>query len=156
MIWGFEDRGNKTKWFPYFSTSLLCRISKWISVPVAVKGEAESGLRSPIFVIREFFFLFFNCLFSQCLPQSRPCPKRESGSISHSVVSDSLWPLDCSPPGSSVHGIHQAKRLEWVVTPFSRGSSPGIKPVFPGLQTDSLPSEPPRRPQWIPFLQLHH
>ena len=32
-------------------------------------------------------------------------------------------PVDCSPPGSSVHGIFQARMLEWVATPFSRGSS---------------------------------
>ena len=32
-------------------------------------------------------------------------------------------PLDCSPPGSSVHGILQARILEWVAMPFSRGSS---------------------------------
>ena len=31
--------------------------------------------------------------------------------------------MDCSPPGSSVHGIFQARTLEWVVMPFSRGSS---------------------------------
>jgi len=32
-------------------------------------------------------------------------------------------PTDCSPPGCSVHGILQAKILEWVAIPFSRGSS---------------------------------
>ena len=32
-------------------------------------------------------------------------------------------PLDCSPPGSSVHGISQARILEWVATLSSRGSS---------------------------------
>ena len=42
---------------------------------------------------------------------------------SHSVVSDSLWPMDCSPPSSSIHGILQARILEWVVISFSRGSS---------------------------------
>ena len=31
-------------------------------------------------------------------------------------------PLDCSPPGSSVHGILQARVLEWGTTPSSRGS----------------------------------
>ena len=31
--------------------------------------------------------------------------------------------MDCSPPGSSVHGILQARILEWVAFPFSRGSS---------------------------------
>ncbi|CAI9151343.1 unnamed protein product [Rangifer tarandus platyrhynchus] len=35
-----------------------------------------------------------------------------------------LWdPTDCSPPGSSVHGIRQAIILEWVATPSSRRSS---------------------------------
>ena len=32
-------------------------------------------------------------------------------------------PMDCSPPGSSVHGILQARTLEWVAISFSRGSS---------------------------------
>ena len=35
-----------------------------------------------------------------------------------------LWdPMDCSPPGSSVHGILQARALEWVAESSSRGSS---------------------------------
>ena len=33
-------------------------------------------------------------------------------------------PMDWSPPGFSVHGILQARILEWVSIPFSRGSSP--------------------------------
>ena len=32
-------------------------------------------------------------------------------------------PIDCSPPGSSSHGFLQARILEWVAIPFSRGSS---------------------------------
>ena len=36
-------------------------------------------------------------------------------------------PMDYSPPGSSVHGIFQARILEWVATSFSRGSSQGSK-----------------------------
>ena len=51
--------------------------------------------------------------------------------------------MDCSPLGSSVHGIFQAKILEWVTISSSRGSSqPGIEPkspVSPALQADSLP-----------------
>ena len=35
-----------------------------------------------------------------------------------------LCPMDCSLPGSSVHGILQGRILEWVAIPFSRGSSP--------------------------------
>ena len=33
-------------------------------------------------------------------------------------------PMDCSPPGSSVHGVFQARVLEWGAISFSRGSSP--------------------------------
>ena len=56
-------------------------------------------------------------------------------------------PMDWGPPGSSVHGIFQARTQEWVAIPFSRGSSwLGIEPGFPTLQTDSLPSEPPGKP----------
>ena len=40
-----------------------------------------------------------------------------------STVSDSCDPMDCSPPGFSVHGILQAGILKWVAIPFSRGSS---------------------------------
>ena len=40
-----------------------------------------------------------------------------------SVVSDPLRPYDCSPPESSVHGILQARILEWATMPSSRGSS---------------------------------
>ena len=32
-------------------------------------------------------------------------------------------PMDCSPPGCSIHGIFEARLLEWVAIPFSRGSS---------------------------------
>ena len=53
-------------------------------------------------------------------------------------------PTDYSPPGSSVHGISQARILEWVAISISRGSSwPRINLGSPALQEDSLPSEPP-------------
>ena len=43
--------------------------------------------------------------------------------------SPTLWnPMDCSPPGSSVHGILQTRTLEWVAIPSSRGSS---QPRYP-------------------------
>ena len=59
--------------------------------------------------------------------------------------------MDCSPPGSSVHGILQARILEWVAMPFSRGSSwPRDQTWSPALQADSLPSEPPGKPPKIP------
>ena len=51
-------------------------------------------------------------------------------------------PMDCSPPGFSVHGILQARILEWIAIPFSRGlPHPGIKTWSPAFQADSLPFE---------------
>ena len=43
----------------------------------------------------------------------------------------------------TVHGILQARILEWVAVPFSKGSS---QPRSPTLQADSLPAEPPGKP----------
>ena len=59
-------------------------------------------------------------------------------------------PIDCNPPGSSVHGILQARILEWVAIPFS-GDPPdsGIEPESPTLHADSLPSEPPGKPPLV-------
>ena len=47
-------------------------------------------------------------------------------------------PTDCSLPDSSVHEILQARILEWVAIPFSRGSS---QPRSPALQADTLPAQ---------------
>ena len=56
-------------------------------------------------------------------------------------------PMDCSLPGSSVHGIFQARILEWVAISFSGDlPNPGIKPRSPSFQADALTSEPPRKP----------
>ena len=75
-------------------------------------------------------------------------PSNECAEISLSVVLDFSNPTDCSLPGSSVHGIQP---MDWVVMPFSRGSSYlGIEPRYPALQVASLPPEPPGKPfQWI-------
>ena len=52
-------------------------------------------------------------------------------------------PMDCSPPGSSVHGIFQARILELVAISYSRGSShPGIKPRYPALAGEFFTTEP--------------
>ena len=68
--------------------------------------------------------------------------------FSHLVASNSLQPLDCSPPGSSVHGISLARILEWADISFSRGSSltqglnPRIELASPALQVNFLPLSP--------------
>ena len=86
-----------------------------------------------------------------CDQHLRPAPPRSAiHSFAHSLV---LWKvkmvvtqlcptlcnsMDCSRPGSSLHGILQARILGGVAIPFSRGSSPGIEPGSPVLQADSF------------------
>ena len=55
-------------------------------------------------------------------------------------------PMDCSPPGFSVHGILLVRILEWVEDPGIFPTPPGIEPRCPALQADSLPSEPAGKP----------
>ena len=55
-------------------------------------------------------------------------------------------PTDCSPPGSSVHGILQARILQWVAVPFSRASSqPRDQTQVSRMLVDPFPSELPRK-----------
>ena len=52
-------------------------------------------------------------------------------------------PMDCSLPGASVHGIVQARVLEWVAISYYRTSpDPGMELRSPALQVDSLLTEP--------------
>ena len=69
-----------------------------------------------------------------CCLVAKPCP----------TLSD---PVDCSPPGSSVHGILQPRILEWVSISFSRGSS---RPwdQMPVIKYDQLNSD---LPSWLVF-----
>ena len=70
--------------------------------------------------------------------------KRKVQYLSLSCVQLFANPWDCSPLGSSVHGVFQARVLEWVAISFSRGSSWSRDWTrSPALQADSLPSEPP-------------
>ena len=50
------------------------------------------------------------------------CPNESESEVAQSCLT-LCDPVDCSPPGSSLHGIFQAKVLEWLAISFSRGSS---------------------------------
>jgi len=71
-------------------------------------------------------------------------------------VSGSCDPMDCSLTASSVHGIPQARTLEWVAR-SSLGDlpDPGIKPTSPALQADSSPSEPGGC-KWLNIMLIHN
>ena len=60
-------------------------------------------------------------------------------------------PTDCSPPGSSVHGISQVRILEWVAISFSRGSSwtRNQTQVIPALTGGFYTTAPPEEPLFL-------
>ena len=66
------------------------------------------------------------CPYRMCVLSLQSCP----------TLCD---PMDCSPPGSSVHGIFQGRILEWVSMPSSRYSCLGIKPA--SLSSPALAGE---------------
>ena len=85
-------------------------------------------------------------------------------------MSDSFatpWTV-CSLPGSSVHGISQARILEWFAISFSRDFlDPGIEPIFPSLASRFFTSEPLGKPSfeslemeilrtWVPIINNFH
>ena len=64
-------------------------------------------------------------------------------------------PMDCNLPGSSVHGILQARILEWVAFRFSGNlPKPGIEPRSPALQVDSLLAELSGEPYLSIYLSI--
>ena len=78
---------------------------------------------------------------------SNSCQKGNQKQYSESEVAQLFPtlcdPMDCSLLGSSIHGIFQARILEWVAISFSRGSSQPKHQTQLSHTADSLPTEPP-------------
>ena len=77
--------------------------------------------------------IFFICYYLSISfsKTNKICP------CTHTQLCLTLWlcnPIDCSPPGSSVYGIFQARILEWVAISYSRGL------LNPRIETQSLGS----------------
>ena len=68
----------------------------------------------PLLFITNSIINHYHCCYHRCtdidIEVAQSCP----------TLCD---PMDCSPPGSSIHGIFQARVLEWVAISFLRGSS---------------------------------
>ena len=64
-------------------------------------------------------------------------------------------PVDCCPPGSSDHGISQARVLEWVAISFSRGSFPPRDQTRVSCLTGKFfTTEPPGNPKLVGYRSL--
>ena len=130
-----------------FSNSLAINLYHLLRKNSLPAPECLSTHPLPIWLLTQaylplggFFFLLPVVL---TLALSLPASLNESESEVAQSCPTLCDPVDCSPPGSYIHGILQARILEWVAISFSRGSSrPGIEPRSPALQADALTSEP--------------
>ena len=107
---GFTLEGQRGSVFPDCSLTLFHMASFQNSLPL---GTCEHG--------NGLIWKYSLCRLNQVMMRSSSTGKvKVSVAQSCPTLGD---PMDCSPPGFSVHGILQARTLEWVATPFSRGSS---------------------------------
>ena len=72
----------------------------------------------------EYFWRLFSgkTIKGTCVKRKSWGPKSSESEVTQSCPT-LCDPMDCSPPGSSLHGIFQAIVLEWIAISFSRGSS---------------------------------
>ena len=94
-----------------------------------------------------------NCILKYCINDiftgwvSITCLESESESEVTQSCPTLCHPVDCRPPGSSVHGISQARVLEWAAISFSRGSSqPRDRTQVSFIPGRCFNPEPPGKP----------
>ena len=121
--------GKESSWqcrryeFDLWVEKISCR-RKWQPTPIFLKGESHGQRSLAAYTVQGVL---------KNLTGLSNWTELNCAVLSHSVVSDFVTPMDCSLPGSSAHGILQARILEWVAIPFSRGSSQSREGSNPGL-----------------------
>ena len=113
-IWSFRDVQIKTITKCHFPFTQLTKMKR-ATIPIWREHTATTTLEMNLALSRKLNIYIFWVLTNSTLEVkwsevAQSCP----------TLCD---PMDCSPPGSSVHGILQARVLEWVAISFSRGSS---------------------------------
>ena len=147
VAWGSQT--SSCFWLPSLFSSPLC-----VFLTEFVTGFG-AHLANPRWCLLETFNLSSETLFSNmvefgcsgrwtCFLGATSQPTRDSYSPpGKAKVAQSCLTL-CDPIDCTVCASLQARILEWVAVPFSKGSS---QPRSPELQEESLPSEPPGKPQ---------
>ena len=102
--------------------------------------KAHQYCSDKLYEASKYYWSWFGSVYTMCV---------QVRSVAQSCLT--LWdPTDCSPPGSSVQGIFQARILEWVAVSFPGDlPDPEIEVRSPTMRADSLPSEPPGKPYTV-------
>ena len=86
-------------------------------LPIFSDNEMLYLLMSEFYLSKTFRMFSLYC-FTVCVCV-RACTRAHACTHVSSIMSDSCNPLDCSPPGSSVRRIFQARILEWIAISYS-------------------------------------
>ena len=98
----------------------FCRIS---SLNLC-ESDVESLLRSlKMHSFLKLMFIEHLFFYQVTIPACPPCEVKSVEELVAQSCPTLCNPMDCSPPDSSVHGILQARLLEWVAIPFFKESS---------------------------------
>ena len=107
---------------------LQARILEWVALPSS-RGSSQSRDQTHISCNgRQVLYPVSHlgnprlCIILHNGGMGTTCVVKRKSEVSQSCLT-LCDPVDCSLPGSSVHGIHQARVMEWVAISFSRGSS---------------------------------
>ena len=129
------------------------RILEWVSMPSSREPSPPRDQTQGSCV---------SCIAGKFLTTDSNCEAPRNG-CRHLGGLSRFWlfqTLDCSPPGSSVHGIFQVRLLEWVAMLSSRGSfwprdRTCVSYIYPHWQAGSLPLAPPGKPQLFMFIPFY-
>ena len=110
-VYGVAQSRTRLKWLSSSSSSFKCIVIKYSKnlVNTIPKWHESKDYKNSYRIFQSFSALFIHAAAAAELPQSDSVQLCDA--------------MDCSPPGSSVHGILQASILEWVAIQSSRGSS---------------------------------
>ena len=103
--------------YPNRQKSTWCVQGQMHTFPALWKGTSTTAYTNQTPYLTNIFLLF--ATYSTCLINKAAYTHAKSLQSCPTLCD----PMDCSLPGSSVHGILQARILEWVAMPSSRGSS---------------------------------
>ena len=109
------------RWFDFFTIRLKKKRGGGSTFRRYIRKVQQNRVGSKVAKITNFLLVIFSADFSMAtsLFKSGTCVCAKSLQLCLTLCD----PMDCSLPGSSVHGILQARLLEWVAMPASRGSS---------------------------------
>ena len=132
-MWFLRER-DKLKKIPGYKVTFNLQLSLFflVEVELIVSFKSCVSFKCTTLIqlyITHIFFRFFSIICYCKILNIVPCSIQWVYLFSiraHSVTQSCptlCKPPDCSPPGSSAHGIFQARILEWIAIPFSSGSS---------------------------------